>query len=112
MRRKGSGGFKTMRFSAFLSVPTLVVGALAVLAGSAHAGDLHERLYDPADGVLVVAHRACHAPAPSRGLTTSVPENSLQALERCIALGVDLVEIDVRRTRDGGLVIMHDAKVD
>jgi glycerophosphoryl diester phosphodiesterase len=101
-----------MRLPTFSIVPTLVVGALAVMAGSAHAGDLRERLYDPADGVMVVAHRACHAPAPSRGLTASVPENSLQALERCIALGVDLVEIDVRRTRDGGLVIMHDAKVD
>lgn len=86
--------------------------ALAAATTVAHAGDLRARLYDPADGVLVVAHRACHAPAPSRGLTTSVPENSIQALERCIALGVDIVEIDVRRTQDGALVLMHDAKVD
>jgi len=91
--------------------------AFAVLAGSAHAADLRasdlrERLYDPADGVMVVAHRACHAAAPSRGLTDAVPENSLAALERCIAMGVDVVEIDVRRTQDGALVVMHDAKVD
>jgi len=86
--------------------------SLAVLAGSAHAADLRERLYDPADGVMVVAHRACHAPAPSRGLETALPENSIAALERCIALGVDVVEIDVRRTQDGALVVMHDAKVD
>lgn len=82
------------------------------LAGSAHAADLRERLYDPADGVMVVAHRACHAAAPSRGLMAPVPENSLAALERCVALGVDMVEIDVRRTQDGALVVMHDAKVD
>lgn len=85
---------------------------LAVLGGSAQAGVLRDRLYDPADGVLVVAHRACHQPAPSHGFEHSVPENSLAALERCVALGVDLVEIDVRRTRDGALVLMHDAKVD
>jgi glycerophosphoryl diester phosphodiesterase len=86
--------------------------AIAAMAGSAHAADLRQRLYDPADGVMVVAHRACHTPAPSRGLTTAVPENSIAALERCIALGVDVVEIDVRRTQDGALVLMHDAKVD
>ncbi|WP_395445959.1 glycerophosphodiester phosphodiesterase family protein [Caulobacter sp. UC70_42] len=86
--------------------------AIGTMAGSAHAADPRERLYDPTDGVMVVAHRACHAPAPSRGLTSAVPENSLAALERCIALGVDVVEVDVRRTQDGALVLMHDAKVD
>lgn len=86
--------------------------ALVAAAGSAQAGDLRDRLYDPTDGVMVVAHRACHAPAPSRGLTAAVPENSLLALERCLALGVDMVEIDVRRTQDGALVLMHDEKVD
>jgi len=107
-----------MRFAAFS-----IALAVVVAAGSAHAADvssvpeqrapnLRERLYNSTDGVLVVAHRACHAPAPSRGLTTAVPENSLAALERCIALGVDVVEIDVRRSQDGALVLMHDAKVD
>ncbi len=91
----------------------LALSSMGALMGSAaHANDLRERLYDPSGGVLVVAHRACHAPAPSRGVTTDLPENSLAALERCIALGVDMVEIDVRRTQDGALVIMHDAKVD
>lgn len=96
-----------MRRLAFSIILTLVLAA-----SSAQAGALRDRLYDPADGVLVVAHRACHRPAPSHGFDQSVPENSLAALERCVALGVDLVEIDVRRTRDGALVLMHDAKVD
>ena len=99
-----------MRFLALSTALSLSVGALT--AGSAHAGALRDRLYDPADGVMVVAHRACHGPAPSRGLTTEIPENSLAALERCVDLGVDMVEIDVRRTQDGALVVMHDAKVD
>lgn len=93
-----------------LALPIML--ALTATAGSVQAADLHGRLYDPADGVMVVAHRACHAAAPSRGLMTEVPENSLAALERCVALGVDMVEIDVRRTQDGSLVVMHDAKVD
>lgn len=86
--------------------------ALAEPSADRPGADLRGRLYDWADGVLVVAHRACHAPAPSRGLTTALPENSLAALDRCVALGVDMVEIDVRRTADGALVVMHDATVD
>lgn len=85
--------------------------ALCAAAPPASAAGLRERLYDPGDGVLVVAHRACHRPAPTHGFDHAVPENSLAALERCVALGVDLVEIDVRRTRDGQLVVMHDARV-
>ncbi len=53
--------------------------------------------------VLVVAHRADWKRAP---------ENSLPAIQSCIALGVDIVEIDLRRTRDGHLVVMHDETVD
>ena len=86
--------------------------ALCAAAWPASAAGLRDRLYDPGDGVLVVAHRGCHRAAPSHGLDRAVPENSLAALERCVALGVDLVEIDVRRTRDGRLIVMHDAKID
>jgi glycerophosphoryl diester phosphodiesterase len=49
--------------------------------------------------VLVVAHR---------GDWHSAPENSLAAIESCIEMGVDMVEIDVRPTRDGRFVLMHD----
>jgi glycerophosphoryl diester phosphodiesterase len=93
-----------------LSIP--IVLALCAAAWPASAAGLRDRLYDPGDGVLVVAHRACHRAAPSHGFEHAVPENSLAALERCVALGVDLVEVDVRRARDGQLVVMHDAKVD
>ncbi len=85
--------------------------ALCAAVSPAWSAGLRDRLYDPGDGVLVVAHRACHRAAPAHGFDHAVPENSLAALERCVALGVDLVEIDVRRTRDGQLVVMHDARV-
>ncbi len=45
-------------------------------------------------------------------MAKAAPENSLEALDRCVALGVDMVEIDIRRTADGALVVMHDATVD
>jgi glycerophosphoryl diester phosphodiesterase len=61
------------------------------------------RLVNPELGVMVVAHRACWSEAP---------ENSLAAIEACVSLGVDIVELDVRETRDGHLVLMHDSTVD
>lgn len=38
-------------------------------------------------------------------------ENSLKTTQRCIDLGVDVVEIDFRLTKDGHLVAMHDETV-
>jgi glycerophosphoryl diester phosphodiesterase len=53
--------------------------------------------------VMICAHR---------GFTRSAPENSLQAVLDAIEAGFEVVEIDVRHTKDGELVLMHDATVD
>lgn len=47
-----------------------------------------------------------------RGAAGHAPENTLAALERGISLGVDFLEIDLQRTRDGRIVLMHDKFVD
>lgn len=47
-----------------------------------------------------------------RGGTTLAPENTIWAYRHAFAYGVDFVEIDVRETRDGVFVSMHDATVD
>ena len=47
-----------------------------------------------------------------RGAAGHAPENTLAAIQKGIALGVDFVEIDVRRTADGALVVLHDETVD
>jgi glycerophosphoryl diester phosphodiesterase len=54
-------------------------------------------------GVYVVAHRGAHQ---------GIPENSLPAYKRAIELGVDFVEIDIRMTKDGVPVSMHNNSVD
>lgn len=105
--------FLSRRLAAIAAVFAAGAGpAFAEVQADPPGADLRGRLYDWADGVLVVAHRACHAPAPSRGMTAALPENSLAALDRCVALGVDMVEIDIRRTADGALVVLHDTTVD
>ncbi len=47
----------------------------------------------------VVAHR---------GASAEAPENTLAAVRRAVARGADHVEVDVQRTRDGALVVLHD----
>src|SRR5215213_11586194 len=64
-----------------------------------------ERPFFKRDGnrPLVIAHRG------GAGLW---PENTLYAFEKANELGVDVIEIDVRSTSDGTLVVMHDATID
>jgi glycerophosphoryl diester phosphodiesterase len=47
-----------------------------------------------------------------RGEHRECPENTLPAIEKAIALGCDWVEIDVRSTRDGKFVLMHNRTVE
>jgi glycerophosphoryl diester phosphodiesterase len=47
-----------------------------------------------------------------RGGKALAPENTLTAFRNAIRLGADYVEIDVRATRDGPLILMHDQTVD
>ncbi|MCI3920759.1 hypothetical protein MO973_11005 [Paenibacillus sp. TRM 82003] len=47
-----------------------------------------------------------------RGDWKRAPENSLQAIRLSIVSGIDMVEIDVRKTKDNHLILMHDKTVD
>lgn len=47
-----------------------------------------------------------------RGAAGHEPENTLRSINRAIALKADLVEVDVQRTADGCLVLLHDKRVD
>ncbi len=55
------------------------------------------------DYVLVAAHRAAH---------NGYPENSISAIKHAINLGADIVELDVKTTKDGIPVLMHDGTID
>jgi glycerophosphoryl diester phosphodiesterase len=47
-----------------------------------------------------------------RGAKFYEPENTLRSFRKALELGANAVELDVRRTRDGELVVIHDAEVD
>ena len=52
---------------------------------------------------LIIAHRGDHSQAP---------ENTLQAFQRALEGGADGIELDVRLTKDGQLVVFHDRTLD
>jgi len=47
-----------------------------------------------------------------RGAYERAPENTLPGIAEAVALGAPMIEIDVRLSRDGVAVLMHDATVD
>lgn len=47
-----------------------------------------------------------------RGLEPGVPENTLAAFRQSVARGVEIIELDLRTTRDGHIVVIHDATLD
>ena len=62
--------------------------------------EIRDELLNPNNNsVLVVAHR---------GDWRYAPENSLAAIENVIKMGCDVVEIDIQKTKDGHLILMHD----
>ena len=46
-----------------------------------------------------------------RGASAHEPQNTVRSFERAIAMGVDMVEIDLRQSRDGALVLAHDPTI-
>lgn len=52
--------------------------------------------------MLVIGHR---------GAAGLAPENTIEAIAAGIAAGADMIEIDIRLTKDGKLVVIHDARL-
>jgi glycerophosphoryl diester phosphodiesterase len=46
-----------------------------------------------------------------RGARAYEPENTLRSFKKAIEIGVDAVELDVRKTKDNEIVVIHDADV-
>ncbi len=74
-----------------------------VLSAQQRVKDIRKAVLNPKlKKVLVVSHR---------GNWRSAPENSLAAIDSAIVMKIDVVEIDVRKSKDGHLVLMHDNTV-
>ncbi|MFT2010543.1 glycerophosphodiester phosphodiesterase family protein [Pontibacter sp. 13R65] len=98
------------RISLLLSLLLLLFGCSTSNNSSRHkfTGNslevILQEFYQPAGNqVLVVAHR---------GDWRNAPENSLQAIRNAMDMGVDILEIDIQKTKDGQLVLLHDKTLD
>ncbi|MBC7920538.1 MAG: glycerophosphodiester phosphodiesterase family protein [Ferruginibacter sp.] len=86
----------------------ILIAQVFFVAFSANAQQIHldsivNDFNNHPERILVAAHRSAHQ---------KHPENSLAAMQETINLGVDIIELDVRQTKDGELVILHDKTVD
>ncbi|WP_406728111.1 glycerophosphodiester phosphodiesterase family protein [Streptomyces sp. GD-15H] len=79
---------------AVVASTTALLGTTALLLPLSPA-----RAADSGTPPVVIAHR---------GASGYAPENTLPAVDKAAALGIDWVENDVQRTKDGELVVLHD----
>lgn len=92
-----------MRRGFLVVVALLLLLPFGVMAQQ-RAADIRKDLVERnRDYVYVAAHR---------GDWVNYPENSLAAIQSIIDMGGDIVEIDVQRSKDGVLILMHDKSVD
>ena len=57
---------------------------------------------DDSERFIITAHR---------GASAAAPENTLIAYKKAIEMGADYAELDVRQTKDGVIMLMHDKTV-
>lgn len=87
----------------FLIQFAFLVLAMPLMAQNRAKEILKELCNPKSKTVLVAAHRAGH---------NGFPENSISAWKHAIEIGVDIIETDVKVTRDSVVVLMHDGKID
>ncbi len=89
----------------FLRVLLIIVGVVAVLlvALTLLMPNAPDYPFFESDRPMVIAHQG------GEGLR---PSNTMIAFKNAVALGVDVLEMDVHSTRDGALVLIHDDTVD
>jgi glycerophosphoryl diester phosphodiesterase len=88
-----AGAAQRLFSEALLVTAAMLVAALATMWWVAARGT-------PAAAVAITAHR---------GYAAQAPENSLAAFRAALLAHADYSELDVQRTRDGEVVVLHDA---
>ena len=82
------------KFLYYILITLIALGAFLTVFG-----DDPDLSAASSEETLVIAHRG------GKGLW---PENTLYAFHRAVELGVDVLEMDIRSTSDGVIVVIHD----
>lgn len=95
---------KLIRFVIYLIAPLMAFSCAPKQQSVCRAEKILAEINDPnSDYVIVISHR---------GDWRNYPENSIPAIESVIRMGVDMMELDVKMTKDSVLVLCHDKKID
>src|SRR5690554_2059492 len=86
----------------FIPIVTIMFFLTSVVHAEYFSGLLSFSNNQRSEFPYVIAHR---------GASSLAPENTLAAINKAIELNADLVEIDVRLTSDGHLIVIHDRTV-
>jgi len=95
----------SLPWRATIAAVVIVVTSSLVAALPAHA-DTSGTTESPLPQGRAIANTA------HRGASIGAPENTLSAVQQAIALHANFVGIDVRRTRDNQVVVLHDTSLD
>lgn len=87
----------------FLSIAIIAAACSQQPKFANRADAIVAQIHDPNSKYVVVA---CH-----RGDWRNFPENSISAIESIIRMGADIMELDLKMTKDSVLVLSHDHDV-
>jgi len=88
-----------------ISLFALALGAICLQAQTkTRSARIAEEMHNPKSNYVVVAVH--------RGDWRNYPENSIPAIESIIRMGADMMELDVKMTKDSVLVVSHDRTLD
>ena len=95
-------------FTILLAAASLAIGLGGCATTSCRSASRTEMIREK----LMSSDRNYVFVAMHRGDWRNYPENSRDAILSCIALGADIVELDVQMTKDGRFVLLHDNSLD
>lgn len=97
--------------SKILGTLGLALSASNAVSAATHSDAILERLGNANDyrnHIMVIAHRGLW----SKDGKNIYPEGSLASVQKAIELGIEGVELDIRKSKDGQFFILHDDELD
>ena len=94
---------KKLQIVSLLALAVLSIGCTSAKKETNAARIIREIENPKSNYVVVISHR---------GDWRNFPENSVDAIESVIRMGVDIMELDLKLTKDSVLVLMHDKTID
>lgn len=92
-----------MKYILLIFIACLISGCIVSRSNQRSILKIINSFEDEYGKVMIVAHRA--------NLIDTLPENSLEGVLACIEHGIDIVEIDLQKTKDNVLIVMHDDRL-